>query len=104
MIALGLADAERRPKGFRSTEFFGRDRLGRLLPDGTYAIKLLARSGDKKFEKSRKIVLDTTAPRIGRLTVVSATLADPGRVLTSKEESEEIKKKITEAGGSVEIK
>ena len=46
-----LIDDERRPRGFRSTEFFGRDRLGRLLPDDTYAIKLVARSGDKKFEQ-----------------------------------------------------
>jgi len=74
-----LIDHERRPRGFRSTEFFGRDSLGRLLPDDTYAIKLVARSGDKKFEKSRKIVLDTTAPRIGKLSVTSATLADSGR-------------------------
>ena len=74
-----LIDHERRPRGFRSTEFFGRDGLGRLLPDDTYAIKLVARSGDKKFEKSRKIVLDTTAPRIGELRVTSATLADSGR-------------------------
>jgi flagellar hook assembly protein FlgD len=74
-----LVDGERRQKGFESTEFFGRDRLGRLLPDGTYAIKLIARSGDKKFEKSRKIVLDTTAPRIDELSVTSATLAGPGR-------------------------
>ncbi|MGE0028493.1 MAG: hypothetical protein AB7U07_15480, partial [Thermoleophilia bacterium] len=74
-----VVDDERWPKGFRSTEFFGRDRLGRLLPDGTYAIKLIARNGDKKFEKSRKIVLDTTAPRIGTLAVTSATLSGPGR-------------------------
>ena len=69
-----LIDHERRPKNSVL-----RNPLGRLLPDDTYAIKLLARSGDKKFEKSRKIVLDTTAPRIGKLSVTSATLADSGR-------------------------
>lgn len=74
-----LVDHERRAKGFESTQFFGRDGLGRPLPDDTYAIKLLARSGDKKFERSRKIVIDTTAPRIGTLAVTSATLADAGR-------------------------
>jgi flagellar hook assembly protein FlgD len=74
-----LVDHERRRKGFESTQFFGRDSIGRPLPDDTYAIKLLARSGDKKFERSRKIVLDTTAPRIGKLAVTSATLAGAGR-------------------------
>jgi flagellar hook assembly protein FlgD len=74
-----LVDDERRPKGFRSTEWFGRDRFGRLLPDGTYAIKLAARAGEKQFNKPRNIVIDTTAPRIGELSVTSATLAGAGR-------------------------
>jgi flagellar hook assembly protein FlgD len=41
----------------------GRDLDGRQVPDGTYAIDLEARAGDKKFSKSRKIVVDTTPPR-----------------------------------------
>ena len=74
-----LVDDERRARGFSSTEWFGRDRLGRLLPDGTYAIKLAARSGDKQFNKPRNIIIDTTAPRIGAMSVGSATLGDAGR-------------------------
>ena len=76
---LALVDGELWPRGFKSTEWFGRDRFGRLLPDGTYAIKLAARAGDKQFNKPRNIVIDTTAPRIGELSVTSATLADPRR-------------------------
>ncbi len=41
----------------------GRDLDGRQVPDGTYAIDLDARAGEKKFSKSRKIVVDTTPPR-----------------------------------------
>ena len=53
----------------------GRDDPGVPVPDGTYAIKLRARSGDKQFNTSRKIVVDTTAPRPASMTVTSATLA-----------------------------
>ncbi len=74
-----LVDDEQWPRGFESTQWFGRDRLGRLLPDGTYAIKLAARAGEKQFNKPRNIVIDTTAPRIASLAVESATLADAGR-------------------------
>jgi hypothetical protein len=65
-----LIDGERMPKGFSSTQWFGRDRTGRLLPDGTYAIKLSARSGEKQFNKPRNIA---------SLRVESATLAGEGR-------------------------
>jgi len=41
----------------------GRDRDGQVVPDGTYAIDLDARAGEKKFSKSRRVVVDTTAPR-----------------------------------------
>lgn len=41
----------------------GRDLEGRRVADGTYAIDLDARAGNKKFSKSRRIVVDTTPPR-----------------------------------------
>jgi hypothetical protein len=41
----------------------GRDLDGRQVPDGTYAIDLHARAGEKKFSKSRRVVVDTTPPR-----------------------------------------
>lgn len=46
----------------------GRDLDGRQVPDGTYAIDLEARAGEKKFSKSRRVVVDTAPPR-PRVTV-----------------------------------
>jgi hypothetical protein len=75
---VSLLDDIAQARGPFSTKWDGTDALGRGLADGTYAIKLRARSGDKKFDKSRKIVVDTVAPRPAEMTVVSATRADPG--------------------------
>lgn len=52
----------------------GTDPSGRRVPDGVYAVDLKARAGEKRFAKSRKLVVDTTAPR-PRVTVESASLA-----------------------------
>ena len=53
--------------------------MGRRLADGTYAVKLIARHSDgRKFETSRKILIDTVAPRPATMTVTSATLAAAG--------------------------
>ena len=73
-----LLDDIAQPRGFFSVKWDGTDALGRPLPDGTYAIKLRARAGDKQFNKPRNIVLDTTAPRPAVMTVASATLSDKG--------------------------
>lgn len=65
----------------------GRDLTGRQVPDGTYAIDLEARAGEKKFSKSRKVVVDTTAPQ-PEVTVQStptacvATASAPGEAAT----------------------
>jgi flagellar hook assembly protein FlgD len=67
-----------RPRGFFSTEWDGTDDEGRTLPDGTYAIKLRARSGDKRFNTTRNIVIDTSPPAPKAMTVESATLAGAG--------------------------
>jgi len=77
-VAWILEDAPR-PRGFFSEAWDGRDDRGLPVPDGTYAIRLSARSGKKEFNKPRKIVVDTTAPRPASLTVASATLSEPGR-------------------------
>lgn len=58
----------------------GRDLDGRQVPDGTYAIDLDARAGDKKFSKSRRVVVDTTPPRP---EVQVQTTAQGCRVLVS---------------------
>ena len=52
----------------------GTDLAGKRVPDGTYAIDLEARAGEKKFSKSRKVVVDTTAPS-PEVTVTSTPVA-----------------------------
>ncbi|MGD9570543.1 MAG: FlgD immunoglobulin-like domain containing protein [Thermoleophilia bacterium] len=73
-----LLDDEARPTGFFTTEWDGLDSAGRRVPDGTYAIKLRARAGAKRFDTTRRVVIDTSAPRPAAMEVVSATLAGPG--------------------------
>lgn len=75
---VALLDDIAQGRGFFSTKWDGTDSMGRPLPDGTYAIKLRARSGDKQFNTTRNITIDTSAPRPAEMTVVSATLADAG--------------------------
>lgn len=75
---VALLDDIAQQRGFFSTKWDGTDAMGRRLPDGTYAIKLRARSGDKKFNTTRNITIDTAAPRPAEMTVTSATLADAG--------------------------
>jgi hypothetical protein len=65
----------------------GRDLDGRRVPDGTYALDLDARAGKKKFAKSRKVVVDTTAPQpevVVRSTPAAciATASGPGEAAT----------------------
>ena len=74
-----VLDGARRARGFFSETWDGRDDRGLPVPDGTYAIRLSARSGRKEFNKPRKIVVDTAAPRPATMTVASATLSEPGR-------------------------
>ncbi len=76
-VKLLLPEAPR-PRGFSSTEWDGAGDDGRALPDGTYAIKLRARAGDKQFNTTRNIVIDTVPPEPRSLTVESATLAGRG--------------------------
>ncbi len=73
-----LLDDIAQQRGFFSTQWDGTDAMGRRVEDGTYAIKLRARSGDKQFNKPRNITIDTAAPRPAEMTVVSATLAGAG--------------------------
>lgn len=76
---IALLDDAPRPRGFFTTEWDGLDASGARVPDGTYAIKLRARAGEKRFDTTRNVTIDTSAPRPSEMTVVSATLADPGR-------------------------
>ena len=67
-----------------SVPWNGTDSTGARVPDGTYTLNLDAHAGQKKFSKSRKIVVDSTAPSVPGLTVVStpaaciATVTGPG--------------------------
>jgi hypothetical protein len=74
-----LLDGERLRPGWHSVTWDGRDMSGAVLSDGEYSIRLRARSGDKRFNTSRSITIDTAAPAVGAFRVESATLADPGR-------------------------
>jgi hypothetical protein len=76
-VKLLLPEAPR-PRGFSSTEWDGAGDDGRTLPDGTYAIKLRARAGEKQFNTTRNIVIDTAAPHAKSMTVESATLVGAG--------------------------
>jgi hypothetical protein len=75
---VALLDDIAQQRGFFSTKWDGTDAMGRRLPDGTYAIKLRARSGDKRFNTTRNIVIDTAVPRPATMTVASATRAGAG--------------------------
>ena len=65
------------PVGFTRPQWDGRDDAGQPLPDGIYAIKVQARSGDKRFNVSRRIVIDTEGPEVTAFRAVSAGFARP---------------------------
>ncbi len=73
-----LLDDITKPRGFFTTSWDGRDGQGFPVPDGTYAITLRVRSGEKQFNTSRNVVVDLEAPRPAAMTVTSATLAAAG--------------------------
>ena len=58
-----------------SVPWDGANDAGERLPDGTYTLDLDANAGQKKFRKSRKIVVDTTAPAAPTLTVATTRAA-----------------------------
>jgi hypothetical protein len=74
-----IVSAERHPRGWVRAEWDGRDADGRPVPDGDYALKLRVRSGQKQFNTTRAVKVDTEAPRAASVTVGSATLGEPGR-------------------------
>jgi hypothetical protein len=67
-----------------SVPWDGTNDAGARLPDGAYTLDLDAHAGQKKFSKSRKIVIDTTAPDAPGLTVAAtrttcmSTVTGPG--------------------------
>ena len=65
---------ELRPAGWVRVDWDGRDDDGRLVEDGAYALKLRARSGRKRFNTTRRIVVDTRGPT---LAAVSARSVPP---------------------------
>jgi hypothetical protein len=74
-----LVDEPLRP-GWTTVTWGGRDDTGARLPDGTYTIDLNARSGARRFNKSRRIVIDATPPPIAALGVSGAPGGDGCRV------------------------
>jgi len=72
-----LTDALRRP-GWITLAWGGRDEADRAAPNGAYTIDVRAHGGPKRFSASRRIVIDTRAPRPRALVVESAAIAGPG--------------------------
>ena len=70
--------AERRPKGIVRLTWDGTDDQGRPMPDGQYVVRLRAEAGRRRWNASRRTILDRTAPPLGTLTVESAGLSGPG--------------------------
>ncbi len=73
-----LVTDEEVPPGWLVVPWDGRGDDGQPLPDGAYSLKLQARSGEKRFNASRRIEIDTAPPGFLRFDVVSAALAGPG--------------------------
>jgi hypothetical protein len=74
----GLLRASRQRPGWVRVKWDGRDGRGRRVSDGTYALKLRARSGQRQFNTTRRVIVDTEKPALARLAVRSAALAGPG--------------------------
>lgn len=74
-----LVDRRRVAPGWLRVAWDGRDAEGRVVPDGTYALKLRAHSGRKQFNTSRRIVVDGRDPTITRLSVASLGLLPSDR-------------------------
>lgn len=101
-VARLITDREEAPGWVRVT-WDGRSDDGEVLPDGAYAFQLRARSGEKRFNASRRVVLDTAAPRVRAFRVVSASLAGPGagqcRVTLTSEDDVSVRIEAIPPGG-----
>lgn len=73
-----LVDRDRVPPGWLRVSWGGQDEGGVTVPDGTYSLRLRARAGEKQFNTSRRIVVDSTPPPFRRFDVTSAAIAGPG--------------------------
>jgi FlgD Ig-like domain len=74
-VVLRLLD-DTHPRGWIRPIWTGRDQAGARVPDGTYSLALRARSGRKRWNSSRRIVVDTTPPSLRSLEVTSAALSE----------------------------
>jgi FlgD Ig-like domain len=61
-------------RGWLRVSWAGKDEAGLRVPDGTYALDLNARSGRKRWNSSRRILVDTISPGISELAVASSAL------------------------------
>jgi hypothetical protein len=73
-LVRGLIVGETLPRGPHTREWDGRDDRGARVPDGTYSLRLRARSGEKLFNVSRTVTVDTERPGITRFEVRSGAL------------------------------
>jgi hypothetical protein len=61
-------------KGWITTRWDGTDDLGRPVPDGVYTLHLVATSGKKGYNASRRATVDRTRPAAPTVTATSANL------------------------------
>jgi len=72
-----LLDDKRRPTGWVRLAWDGGSDAGGTTPDGSYVVRLRARAGQKRWNASRRITVDRSAPGIGTLAVSEADAAGP---------------------------
>ena len=76
-----IADHRPTSRGWLRIPWRGRGDDGAVLPDGDYAVRLRASApGGKVFSASRRVQIDTTAPRVSGFSVASALRPGQGDV------------------------
>ncbi len=62
------------PKGWVEPSWDGTNEQGQPVPDGSYTLDLVARSGPKRYKASRHVTIDRTRPAAAQVTATSASL------------------------------
>jgi hypothetical protein len=109
---------DRRIQGFHRFTWNGRDDAGRIVPQGTYKVRIQLSDLDRTFDPPNAIQVDTTAPTITPTTVgpavfspdgdhradkiaVGYKLSEPARVFLDVNGHTRIRSKIRPDGGRV---
>lgn len=76
---------EPRPVGWVRVDWDGLDDDGRPVDDGVFALKLRVRSGQKRFNTTRRIVVDTRGPALAAVAARSVPAPARGQCLVTVE-------------------